>query len=247
MSRRNTGLACSVIMVLAITCGSGEKTETGQSDALQSPSPTEIVTGFAVYGHEVRSFRPCGDEEPLWAIDRSGLLWEIYDDLALHNELYEEVFGILEGRVGPAPETGFGADYAGSIEVTRLLYMAQEGFRCNLDLTQFRYRLFGNEPFWTIQISAGEIVLTMPGEDDRTWTDVQERPVDARVVFTASGPSGPIEIRIADEPCRDSMSGAYFGFSATVSARDFGAKGLRPEGRRTSIMPGPRREMCCSA
>jgi len=233
MSRRSTGLACSAIMVLAITCGSGEKTETGKSDAPQSPSPTEIVAGFAVYGHEVRSFRPCGDEEPLWAIDRSGLLWEIYDDLALHNELYEEVFGIFEGRVGPPPEMGFGADYAGSIEVTRLLYMAREGFRCNLDLTQFRYRLFGNEPFWTVRISAAEIVLTMPGEDDETWTDVRERTLDAGVVFTASGPSGPIEIRIADEPCRDSMSGAYFGFSAAVSARDLELKGCALRGAET--------------
>ena len=33
-----------------------------------------------------------------------------------------------------------------------------------------------------------------------------------------AGPSGQIEIRIFDEPCRDSMSGAYFGLSATVVA-----------------------------
>jgi len=233
MNRRSIGFMCSVMLAVTITCGSREKAETGQSDALESPAPTELVAGFAVYGHEVRSFRPCGEEQPLWAIDRSGLLWEIYEDLAFHNELYEEVFGIVEGRVGPAPETGFGADYAGSIEVKRLLYMAREGFRCNLDLTEFHYRLFGNEPFWTIRISAGEIVLKMPGHDDKTWTDSQKRPLDAGVLYTATSSAGPIEIRIVDEPCRDSMSGAYFGLSATVDAGGLELRGCVLRGSGT--------------
>jgi uncharacterized membrane protein len=233
VNRRSTGFVCCVMLVLAIACGSREKAETGQSDALESPSQTEIVAGFAVYGHEVRSFRPCGDEQPLWAIDRSGVLWEIYEDLAFHNEPYEEVFGIVEGHFGPAPETGFGADYTGTIEVKKLLYMAQEGFRCNLDLTEFHYRVFGNEPFWTIWISAGEIVLKMPGRDDKTWTDIRERPLDAGVVYTAAGHAGPIEIRIVDEPCRDSMSGAYFGLSATVGAGDLELRGCVLRGAGT--------------
>lgn len=221
------------MLLLAVACGSREKAETGQSGTLEFPAPTETVAGFTAYGHEVRSFRPCGGDEPLWAIDSSGALWEIYESLAFHNEPYEEVFAIVEGRIGPPPETGFGADYAGSIEVRGLLYMAQDGFRCNLDLTEFQYRLFGNEPFWTIRISAGEIVLKMPGHDDKTWTDIRKQPLDGGVVYTATGTAGPIEIRIVDEPCRDSMSGAYFALAATVGARDLELRGCVLRGAET--------------
>jgi putative lipoprotein len=203
------GFICFAVPVLFIACGSGQKTETGRT-----------VAGFAVHGHEVRSFRPCGADQALWAVDRSGTLWKIYEEREFHNELYEEVFCIVEGTAGPAPQGGFGADYPGAIEISKVLYMAQEGFRCNVDLSEFHYRAFGNEPFWSVSISADKIVMKTPGGEDRVWTDIVQQRTDDQVVYMADGPAGPVEIRITEEPCRDSMSGAYYGFSAVARAGD---------------------------
>jgi hypothetical protein len=44
----------------------------GASACAPGAPESQIVRGFAVHGHEVRSFRPCGSDEALWAIDPQG-------------------------------------------------------------------------------------------------------------------------------------------------------------------------------
>jgi putative lipoprotein len=220
-------------MVLA--CGSRESSEDCRSGG-QAPAtpaqPTEILSGFAVHGHEVRSFRPCGTEEPLWAVDRSGALWKAYGDLAFHNEPYEELFCIVEGRRMPAPPEGFGADYPGAIEIVEVLYMAKEGFRCNLDLARFQYRAYGNEPFWSVWITSDGITLKVLGSEDRTWEKVRVLERDAGATYVGYGPGDSIEVNIEYVPCHDTMSGAYFSSSARVitSHHDFRGCALRGTG-----------------
>ena len=212
-------VVCTLLVVMALACGSressGERTSGGRAPATPA-QPAEILSGFAVYGHEVRSFRPCGTEESLWAIDRSGALWGAYEDLAFHNEPYEELFCIVEGRRMPAPVEGFGADYPGAVEIVEVLYMAKEGFRCDLDLAQFHYRAYGNEPFWSVWITADGITLKMPGSEDMTWPRVRAVEREAGAAYIGYGPGDSIEVNIECIPCQDTMSGAYFALSARV-------------------------------
>lgn len=230
MRRGRTCFIALVIMTLALACGSREQAETERGDAPRPSAQPVTVSGFAVRGHEVRSFRPCGTEEPLWAIDRSGTLWEAYEVLAFKNQPYEEIFCIVEGVLGPAPEDGFGADYIGAIEVVKLLYMAKEGFRCNLDLDGFCYRTFGNEPFWSVRVSAEGMTLSMPGYEDRSWTDIREHHVDEGIRYVADGPHGSLDLLITPEPCHDTMSGAYFAYSARMRLGDEGFTGWALKG-----------------
>jgi putative lipoprotein len=187
-------------------------------DALES----RIFRGIAVHGDEVRSFRPCGSDEALWAIDRQGVLWEVHNELVPHREPYEEVFAVVAGRMGPPPTEGFGADYPGRLDIEEVLYVAWEGFGCDTDWSGFGYRAYGNEPFWNIELSAGGLRLNRLGSESRTWTDVRERTVENGVRFEGDGP--PIELTLVREPCRDSMSGAYFGMTARLM---LGAEVLR--------------------
>jgi uncharacterized membrane protein len=203
-------------LLVTIACGPRPKPETRPADAPGRPPAMQVIKGFAIRGHEVGSFRRCGEDEHLWTIDPSGLLWELYEDLALHFEQHEGVFAIVEGHLGPPPRAGLGASYPGALEVMRILYMAQEGFRCNLELDGFHYRAYGNEPFWAAWVSADGIVLKVPGREDQIWADIDEHPLDNGLLYTGTGPAGTIEIRIIDEPCRDPMSGAYFAYSADV-------------------------------
>ncbi len=230
MSLRSLGFAGLLAVALVAACGSREPADTRRAGGPGAPS---VVSGFAVHGHEVKSFRPCGTEEPLWAVDRSRVLWEVYEELAFHNQPYEEIFCIVEGTLEPAPEDGFGAGYAGAIEVTKVFYMAQEGFRCNLDLTRFFYRAYGNEPFWSVWISAGGITLAMPGREDGTWVEVETQQQGTGPLYLASGPSGSIAISIVEEPCRDTMSGAYFSLSAAVVLGDIELRGCALKGTAT--------------
>ena len=135
-------------------------------------------------------------------------------------EPYEELFAIVEGRFTPPPEEGFGSDYPRALEISRVLYVALEGFRCDLDLSAFCYRAYGNEPFWSVWISSEGIVVRMPGYEDRWWTDIEEEIVGGEVQFSATGPSGPLWVRIVEEPCQDTMSGAYFAYAARLQIGD---------------------------
>ncbi|MGD9141055.1 MAG: hypothetical protein PVJ42_05895 [bacterium] len=216
MKRNKRPLAIALMALLAAGCGSGDSSGKHNEAASGSGAPVEVVKGFAVHGHEVRAFRPCGTDEEVWVIDRTGVLWDVHKGLALGREPYEELFAVVMGRFGPPPEDGFGAEYGRALEVTEVIYVALEGFRCNLDLDSFRYRTFGNEPFWSASISPDGIVLRMPGYEDRSWTDIDERPFDGGIMFSADGPPGQVRIRIFELPCRDTMSGAYFASSAEM-------------------------------
>ena len=98
MSRQNVMLTLvAITLFVTVTCSSRHRTETSPASIPPRAPAMQVLTGFAIYGHEVRSFRPCGQDDPLWAIDPSGLIWELHQDLALHLEPYEEVFAIVEG------------------------------------------------------------------------------------------------------------------------------------------------------
>lgn len=182
----------------------------------------QILRGLAVHGHEVRSFRPCGSDEALWAIDRQGVLWQVHNELVPRRQPYEEVFAVVAGRMGPPPTEGFGADYPGRLDIDEVFYVAWEGFSCETDLGGFEYRAYGNEPFWNVELSAAGLRLNRLGSESRTWANVREHTVENGVRFEGDGP--PIELTLVREPCRDSMSGAYFGMSARLV---LGAEELR--------------------
>ena len=182
-----------------------------------SPTGSESIRGYAGFGHEVRSLRPCGSEEALWAIDRSGLLWELHGELAPRREPYEELFAVVRGRLAPPPEDGFGAGYAGGIAIDEVLYIAREGLGCETDWAGFEYRAQGNEPSWSVVVSNDAMRLSRLGEPQRAWVGLRERHTGESVSFAGAGEDGtPVELAIERAPCRDSMAGTYHALSATL-------------------------------
>ncbi|MCJ7626868.1 MAG: hypothetical protein MUO50_00640 [Longimicrobiales bacterium] len=224
-------------IVWAATCDLGGEGEQGEIDpatgvrpgpgaeAKPGDNPLQTIPGFLTIGHEVRAFRPCGSEEALWVIDSTGVLGDLHREFAPGLDPYEEVFAVVGGITVPPPGDGFGADYPGALVVKEVLYAAGEGFRCDYDWSRANYRAYGNEPFWSADISARGIELQRLGEGARSWNRLQEESVGNEVRFTGQGPEGTsIEVTLLREPCRDSMSGAYFGLVAAVR---IGAEELR--------------------
>lgn len=217
------GVLGAFVSMALLSCGSEgdgrDRDGPGSSGAVANNEATmRVFVGLVVFGHEVRSFRPCGSEDALWAVDRTSRLQGLCEEMAPHGEPYQEVFAAVEGRTTPAPGEGFGADYSGGIEIVDVLYMAREGFGCEIDLSGFEYRVYGNEPFWTAQVSNREIRLTILGEPERKFVEIERREKDNQILFAGRNEAGAImELAIVREPCRDSMSGTLFGASATLS------------------------------
>jgi putative lipoprotein len=199
--------------------------QAGGSEAsdLEPPESPQLLRGLLVLGHEVRSFKPCDSEQDLWVMDETGGdLARIYEDLT--SAVYQELYTVLSGEIGPPPSDGFGVDYAGSIRVVALSHAAPESHACNEDLSGIKIRASGNEPFWRVDIREEEILLSELGSEDRRFSfapsSVQSdgprhfRGAAESAAGAAAGAS--IEIVIEERACRDSMSGAYFSFSVRV-------------------------------
>jgi putative lipoprotein len=130
---------------------------------------------------------------------------------------YREVFAVVKARKIPAPADGFGMDYPGALEIEAVLYAGSEGPGCDEDWSAFHYRTYGNEPFWSAEVSDDRLSLSRLGHEDRRWREItrQHTPASIRYIGTDAA-EGLVELTITEEPCRDSMSGAYFGFSAVL-------------------------------
>jgi uncharacterized membrane protein len=210
----------SVCMLFCLaSCTSGDEKDDHRADVdeVNSASDLEVVRGHYVFGHEVRSLRPCGEDDTLWVVDRTNLLKNLHGELTSGTRPYPEIFVVAVGRVGPPQEEGFGADYSSTLTVEDVIYAASEGFGCNFDLSRFIYRALGTEPFWMVEVRQNEMSLTRPGHPTLMWAEVNPKQVGGRVVFQAGGDDRPtVKLVIEKGPRRDTMSGAYFGLSATL-------------------------------
>jgi hypothetical protein len=90
----------------------------------------QLFEGWVTLGHEVRTFRPCGQTEELWITgDSIGYddVMEAYRSLAADREPYAPVFMVIYGRQIEAPMNGFGADYPGGFFAFRLVRVPLKG------------------------------------------------------------------------------------------------------------------------
>jgi putative lipoprotein len=220
MSLNQLFLRLGLVFLLGLgSCSSGEKADPPPADAGEPASTvtTAIIRGHLIIGHEIRSLRPCGQDDELWVIDRTDLLADLHAELTAGAQPYAEVFAVVGGRTVPPPTEGFGADFAGALTVTEVLYVAGEGLDCDFAWDRFLFRAQGNEPFWTVEVLPDRMSLTRPGQDDLVWTEVRETRTEEALNFVGLGENqAPIELIITADPGRDTMSGAYYGLSARL-------------------------------
>jgi len=89
----------------------------------------QVLRGHLIYGHEARTFTPCG-EEAYWVAPTSraqAALQAVYETRTRGKEPYTPVFMTVAGVVGEGLADGFAADYAYSIDVSTILAAPDEG------------------------------------------------------------------------------------------------------------------------
>ncbi|OGG71241.1 hypothetical protein A3F27_00040 [Candidatus Kaiserbacteria bacterium RIFCSPHIGHO2_12_FULL_53_13] len=92
----------------------------------------QVSFGYLTIGHEVRSFRPCGEGQPeYWLSGDSPALDELKGAYArevsdVPPSAYTPLFAVLAGRITDTPADGFGADYAHALRVSELIRADRE-------------------------------------------------------------------------------------------------------------------------
>lgn len=209
-----------------------------------------IFRGHLVFGHEVRSFQPCGKDLEYWVVDRTGgELWDVYRKLIPNP--YEPLYLEVQGDLGPPPDTGFGADYERLLTVTTLRRAAVETRGCAENLRRFEFRAYGNEPFWNTDISEQGIIFSALGQPQLIFPYAPAKASGAQRLYSSRTQGSPqhwIQVFIDEKRCIDSMSGEYSGYAAKVSldgrsyegcAREGWASLARDENRNPKIMTMP--------
>jgi len=199
--------------------------------------PSNVVRGFLVLGHEVRSIKPCDEDRELWVVPIAELT-TAYESLS--REPYAPVFVEVEGDLGEAPETGFGVDFAGQLTVSkfRRAAPAEEGFGCREDVSAFAFRASGVEPFWGVQVQSGSIVYATPEIPQTVFAAAEPAVLAGGWVYetVSSGPESlTLSLRLTPERCSDPMVGAIYSWSAEVEIGGELRRGCAWEG---ALAPG---------
>jgi hypothetical protein len=105
--------------------------QNGELRKLEPPGDKDrLFEGWVTLGHEVRTFRPCGQTEEWWLVSDG----EAYDEIVrahreqtVEREPYAPVFMVLYGHPVEAPRSGFGADFPGGFSVSRPLLVLKRG------------------------------------------------------------------------------------------------------------------------
>lgn len=74
-----------------------------------------------------------------------------------------------------------------------------------------------NEPFWQAWVEGGQLALAGAGVDERRYDIASSQLEEGVRVVRATGEAGSVELRVADLDCQDSMSGAAFPLTGTLS------------------------------
>ena len=198
-----------------------------------APDARVIVRGQVVIGHEVRALTECGAVQQTWLIDETnGELRRWYDRLS--TEPYQPLFVELSGYREDAPASGFGADYPAAIRATAILRAEREGFGCDEDLSVFRFKARGNEPFWQLIASKSELRFEAPGRSPLSVSTPVEFVDDASIRFEASRGSDTILVAVEPGHCTDSMSGSLYAFRARVDVNGISYSGCAIAGNEAS-------------
>lgn len=201
-----------MIAVTASACGgaanssAGETLASAQLPARQiaaSPSVTglERLRGEAVVGKDGYGVTPCGSE-------RQRIV-----EFAPEAQAFIDRFLDPGGRLAFFFD-GWAREHEGKLAIESVERMHTEGSRCDAPVEQAVFIARGNEPFWSLSLSATEWELQRPGEE-ALRVRAPATKVDADYVWESPAPAAKVEI--VPGYCADGMADAVSGWAARLT------------------------------
>lgn len=246
-------VSCRAVMVvglvLAAGCGDGTPGEdastrvdslrTGEADAMGDsvPGPRVFVprgvTGELALAEGRARFRPCGESRWRTLLPR---------DSVVDREL-RTLPGQLETGARPVvAHLVLSSAAATEDRIAEIRSAFPESAGCPEALPDTEFQARGNEPFWTIDVDGAQARVRTPERPDgELWVDGAWDETDDGWRFRAvreGGPSGgadtagTLTLQVVEERCRDSMSGAWYPFSARARVGTVEWSGCALEGRQ---------------
>ena len=178
-------------------------------------SSLSLKRGTLVLAAQQATFRPCGEQADLWVVDQTdGDLRRTFASETTPLELYVEA----HGERAPVPQGNTVArTYTGAFLLEEVLYATQpaETQGCKEPTPTYIVRASGNEPFWSVEVSADKMLWRQPDEPKEIIVDAPEsQDAEGTVGYVGQSGEHKIELFVDSQPCRDSMSGAFYAYSA---------------------------------
>lgn len=102
-------------------------------------------------------------------------------------------------------------------QVTHVHRMQTEGRSCDdAEFTHLQIRASGNEPFWNIRLNSQGLVLQQPGQPAIALPYIQEQLGNGLQYISSQADHQALQLWISEQPCTDSMSGAWHALSARL-------------------------------
>ncbi|CAH0527377.1 COG3650 family protein [Vibrio hippocampi] len=190
--------------------------ELAQPDSITTPS--FVLRGQAVIGHEVQTIQPCGSQHQYWL--------QLPADIkplaaALTTSPYQPMYAEVIGHLEAPSHRGFDSDYTARFVVEQInILSAENPNRCKTPLRSTR--VFGNEPFWSLEFQKAEQAQfsKMGGEKTNLLLKQAQRSTDYRRYEFDNA-----NLIMSHEICQDGMSDSLYGWAASLSVTDGNYKG----------------------
>jgi uncharacterized membrane protein len=186
------------------------------STELPAESSLSLKRGTLTLAADHATFQPCGESAPLWLIDQTdGVLRETFASEPKPFELYVEAHG---ERTPTPTETAAARAYSGAFLLEEVLYAmpAAEARGCDTPAPSYIVAARGNEPFWSVEVMPDDKMVWRQPEapQELTFEALQSEDAEGTVGYSGTADGHKLELFIEAQSCRDSMSGAYFAYTA---------------------------------
>lgn len=177
----------------------------------QQAQEEQFVRGHAFRSQAGLAFQACGAEfsQPLRDGTQEERLEELMTELGQgeSDRTFIEILARVQGE---------------GIEVASLEHAAHETAGCAEDRA-FLWKASGNEPFWSFQVDPSETRVSRLAAEVEEWAFATPDPqVQGYLWRYRPGEAGgqDIVIELRRNPCRDSMAGHFFAYSAVLRIGD---------------------------
>lgn len=110
-------LVCTVVMAFLLVGGAPAASPAGAAEPLR---------GLYVFGHEVRTFQPCGSEAVFWIRASGEVLARLREEhRRLATRPYQELYLVAWSEVGDPPTDGFALAYDGQIVIEDIVVVRE--------------------------------------------------------------------------------------------------------------------------
>ncbi len=175
-----------------------------------------LKRGILALSEERALFKPCGSAEQWWVLDQSPQLQtQALMEQAQSSpvEFYIEAYGERASAAEEPQARGFEHLFV----LEEILYAGVLGEVRGCDAPDATYIVSarGNEPFWLAEVSAQQVLWRRPEPPKEiVFGAPQTQNAEGGVRYAASHADHHLELIVHLQPCRDTMSGEFFAYSA---------------------------------